>query len=315
MNYLFFGLCTESKYLIDLYTSNQANIQVYGNIQVEGVQGTIQEGLDYLSVTKVDQVICCSSKVAFKDLLAIKHLIEINNTPLYVIPCENFKIRKQFDLVYLDKIIAYRLKPNPLNHNANISLKRLFDIAFSLCVILLLLSWLLPILALLIILESKGNPIFSQRRNGLHNREFICYKLRSMKVNSVADTKQATQTDTRITKVGAFLRKTSLDEMPQFFNVLKGDMSIVGPRPHMVKHNQYYSELISDYNYRTNVKPGITGLAQVLGYRGETESDVYLMKIRIRVDNFYIRNWSLWLDIKIIFQTVFRVLRPTDNTF
>jgi len=191
----------------------------------------------------------------------------------------------------------------PLDNTNSRLLKRLFDIVFSSIVIVLLLSWLFPIVALLIKLSSKGPVLFIQKRTCLNNRVFNCLKFRSMKVNDQADTKQATDYDSRITTLGMFMRKTSIDELPQFFNVLMGHMSISGPRPHMLKHTAMYSELIDIYQVRHYVKPGITGWAQVNGYRGETD-ELWKMEKRVEYDIEYIENWNFWWDLKIILLTV-----------
>jgi len=179
---------------------------------------------------------------------------------------------------------------------------------FSSFIILAVFSWLLPILAIIIKLTSKGPVFFKQKRTGLGNREFICWKFRSMTVNDNSDTVQATKGDIRITKVGHFLRRSSLDEFPQFINVLKGEMSIVGPRPHMLKHTEEYSQLIGNFMNRHAIKPGITGLAQVKGYRGEID-DSHLLTNRVRLDRFYVNNWSLYMDLKIVFFTIFGVFK------
>ncbi|HEX8330750.1 MAG TPA: exopolysaccharide biosynthesis polyprenyl glycosylphosphotransferase [Hymenobacter sp.] len=195
-----------------------------------------------------------------------------------------------------------------------ISTKRVFDAVFALLVVIFILSWLLPLLALLIKSESKGPVLFRQLRTGKDNKPFYCYKLRSMHVNKEADHKQASKGDARITKVGAFLRKTSLDELPQFFNVLRGEMSVVGPRPHMVKHTEEYSQMLNDFMQRHTVAPGITGLAQVRGYRGETK-EINSMEKRVESDIWYIKNWSLWLDVKIVAMTVFQTIKGHHNAF
>lgn len=182
--------------------------------------------------------------------------------------------------------------------------KRLFDIAFSLFVIVFIFSWLFPILTIAIKLSSKGPVFFKQQRTGINNRTFYCYKFRSMKPNKNADTTQASTDDVRITRIGHFLRKTNIDEFPQFFNVLKGNMSVVGPRPHMLKHTEEYSSLIDHYLIRHYVKPGITGWAQVKGYRGETKR-LSAMQKRVNADMEYIQNWNFSWDLKIIWLTIF----------
>jgi Undecaprenyl-phosphate glucose phosphotransferase len=193
-------------------------------------------------------------------------------------------------------------------------LKRAFDIILSIIVILLFLSWLSLFFALLISLSSRGPVFFRQKRTGLHTRPFTCLKFRTMVVNEEADQLQASRYDSRITWIGRFLRRISLDELPQFLNVLAGQMSVVGPRPHMLHHTQQYSSLIPLYLHRHNFRPGITGLAQIRGYRGET-TDLDQMKSRIEYDIYYIENWSLWLDIKIIFITFVQLFGRKNDVF
>lgn len=206
------------------------------------------------------------------------------------------------------------IEPIHIDRSQNQFAKRIFDFIFSLIFILSIMSWLLPIIALLIKIDSKGPVFFLQLRSGKENKPFLCFKFRTMKVNVDADMVQATKSDPRITKLGAFLRKTSIDELPQFFNVFIGNMSVVGPRPHMLKHTEEYSRLIEKFLGRQYVKPGITGLAQCMGYRGETQT-VTDMENRVRLDRYYIENWTFWLDIKIIFLTVISLIRGSDKAY
>jgi exopolysaccharide biosynthesis polyprenyl glycosylphosphotransferase len=194
-------------------------------------------------------------------------------------------------------------RPEPLQNVFNSFVKRSFDILFSLFVILFILSWLTPIMAMLIKLSSKGPVFFTQKRSGKVNQEFWCWKFRTMAVNEDADSASATKNDKRVTRIGKILRQTSLDELPQFYNVLLGNMSVVGPRPHMLKHTKEYAKIVDKFMVRQFVTPGITGLAQVRGYRGEIK-DSELMYRRVRTDVWYIENWSFLLDIQIIFKTV-----------
>jgi putative colanic acid biosynthesis UDP-glucose lipid carrier transferase len=181
--------------------------------------------------------------------------------------------------------------------------KRAFDVVFSSAVILFIFSWLLPLLSIIIKLNSKGPVFFVQQRTGINNKTFNCIKFRTMKVNHEADTKQAVKNDNRITSIGNFLRKYNIDELPQFFNVLVGNMSVVGPRPHMLKHTEQYSALIEYYKVRHFVKPGITGWAQVNGYRGLTD-ELWKMQKRVEYDMEYLENWNFLWDIKIIVMTL-----------
>ncbi len=180
--------------------------------------------------------------------------------------------------------------------------KRIFDICFSLLFIISVLSWLLPLMAVLIKLSSRGPVFFLQKRVGRGGRSFTCYKLRTMVINAEADTRQALENDSRITTLGCFLRKSNIDEFPQFFNVLMGDMSIVGPRPHMYSDCTKFASILPGYKFRNMVRPGITGLAQVKGFHGPvTTRNSVLM--RYHWDNYYIRNIGWLLDLKIIYKT------------
>jgi exopolysaccharide biosynthesis polyprenyl glycosylphosphotransferase len=192
--------------------------------------------------------------------------------------------------------------------------KRIFDILFAGLLTVFLLSWLVPLIALCIKLDSRGPVFFRQLRTGKHGKPFYCLKFRSMRTSADADRTQASRHDSRITRIGAFLRKTSLDELPQFFNVLKGEMSVVGPRPHMLRHTEDYARIIDNFMDRHLIMPGITGLAQISGYRGETK-EVRAMANRVRADIQYLRNWSFLLDIKIVLLTVWQVVKPDEHTF
>lgn len=206
------------------------------------------------------------------------------------------------------------LRHEPLEEVGNRFKKRLFDVVFSGCVIVFVLSWLYPIIGLLIKLQSPGPVLFKQLRSGRDDEPFWCYKFRSMTVNKESDQKQATKNDVRITKIGAFLRKTSLDEMPQFFNVFLGNMSVVGPRPHMLKHTEQYKAIISQFMVRHFLKPGITGWAQVNGFRGETKAPED-MENRVKFDIYYLENWSSMLDVRIIFMTIINAVRGEENAY
>jgi exopolysaccharide biosynthesis polyprenyl glycosylphosphotransferase len=222
------------------------------------------------------------------------------------------KIKNLVD--FCDDVPVITLREEPLRDFVNRFLKRMFDLIFSIFAIVFVLSWLYPLIAILIKFSSKGPVLFKQARSGVNNEEFVCYKFRSMYMSGEADSKQAIQGDPRITKFGRFLRKSSLDEFPQFFNVFMGDMSIVGPRPHMLLHTEEYSELINKYMVRQLVKPGITGVAQVRGYRGETK-ELEDMEGRVKLDVWYIENWSLYLDINIIIQTIWNVFKGDENAY
>lgn len=197
---------------------------------------------------------------------------------------------------------------------SNTIVKRVFDVVFALLVTLLLLSWLVPLIAAIIKLDSKGPVFFKQLRTGKDGVPFYCFKFRSMYTNADADNKQASRNDSRITKIGAFMRKTSIDELPQFINVLRGEMSVVGPRPHMLQHTEEYSIAINNFMVRHTVAPGITGLAQITGYRGETKETDAMVK-RVNADIHYLQNWSFSLDMKIVCLTVYQAVKGNENAF
>lgn len=196
----------------------------------------------------------------------------------------------------------------PLDSKSKRIIKRAADVFLASVIIVGILSWLIPIMALLIKLDSKGPVFFLQKRNKRGGKVFNCIKFRSMIENEDADLLQATANDERITRVGRFLRNHYLDELPQFFNVLIGDMSLIGPRPHMISDNNKYEELIEFYDYRHKVKPGITGLSQAMGYVGETRN-FQAMRDRVQLDIFYVRHWSFWLDLKILWQTLRKIVK------
>ncbi|WP_442589161.1 undecaprenyl-phosphate glucose phosphotransferase [Pedobacter sp. AW31-3R] len=206
------------------------------------------------------------------------------------------------------------LRHEPLEDLNNRFKKRAFDIVFSGLVIVLIMSWLYPIIALLIKLQSRGPVLFRQLRSGRNDDAFVCLKFRSMQLNEDCDEVQATKDDLRVTSIGRFLRRTNLDEMPQFFNVFKGDMSIVGPRPHMLKHTEQYKLIINQYMVRHFLKPGITGWAQVNGLRGETK-ELKDMQRRVECDIFYLERWTAMLDVKIIFMTITDMMKGNKNAY
>lgn len=276
--------------------------------------GTTTDCIDFVMKKKVHEIFCTlpnSDAPTIEKLMrdADKNLIRFKSVPEYFDYAEKTTVIQSFG-----HIPVISLRTEPLENLLNRSIKRFFDIAFSLFVIIFIFSWLFPILSILIKLESRGPVFFTQVRSGRDNHPFVCYKFRSMRVNNDADHKQATRNDNRITKTGAFLRRTSLDELPQFFNVLRGNMTVVGPRPHMIQHTKQYSQLIDRFMVRHFLKPGITGWAQIKGLRGETKT-VDAMLQRVEADVWYLENWSFLLDLKIIFLTVRNSILGDENAF
>ncbi len=216
-------------------------------------------------------------------------------------------IGKPFNINFIHELPVLSFHNEAMEDIGNIYLKRVLDIFISVIVIVFILSWLVPLIGLLIKLESNGPIFFSQIRTGKNNQLFNCLKFRSMNLNSEADTIQASKNDNRVTTIGKFLRNSSIDEFPQFINVLLGDMSIVGPRPLMVKHTDDYSKIVDKYMVRHFLKPGITGWAQINGFRGEITNKSQITN-RIRFDLWYLENWSIFLDVKIIFLTVWNLI-------
>ena len=262
----------------------------------------------------IDEIYCSLSSLSQSQIKEIVDFSENNLKTIKFVPSFENLYSKKLKYETYDFVPVLSLRNILLEEPFNKSVKRVFDILFSLFVVCCVLSWLIPLLAIIIKAESNGPIFFKQERNGYNFKRFYCYKFRSMKINSEADSMQATKNDKRLTKVGAFLRKTSIDEFPQFFNVLAGNMSVVGPRPHMIKENEKYLKTIDKFMVRHFIKPGITGLAQVNGYRGEIESNSDIVN-RIKFDINYIENWSLLLDLKIIILTLFNSFKGEKKAY
>ena len=244
----------------------------------------------------------------------IIHFAENNFIVLKFLPGNKDIFSRKMQMQYYGVLPIIALRSIPMDKTFNQAVKRIFDVVVSILVLIFILSWLTPLVAVLIKLDSKGPVFFKQKRNGLDNQEFYCYKFRSMHPNPDADLYQVSRDDPRITRVGKFLRKTSIDELPQFINVFLGNMSIVGPRPHMVSLTHIYAERIDKFMVRHLVKPGITGLAQVSGYRGEVEIEEDIIN-RVKYDIFYLENWSLFLDIKIMALTVYNIIKGDEKAY
>lgn len=230
------------------------------------------------------------------------------------VPSLDIFYKKPYHTVFFNDLPVLSPFPDPLDDAGNRMKKRIFDVAVSALACLFILSWLIPILSILIYMESKGPVIFRQRRTGKRDKPFTCLKFRTMHLHQDKEHIQATKNDKRITRIGAFLRKTSLDEFPQFINVLLGNMSIVGPRPHMVTHTAAFSQQVDHYMVRQLLKPGITGWAQVNGYRGEITHPEQL-EMRITSDIWYLQNWTLKLDFKILLLTISGIFKGDKHAY
>ena len=278
--------------------------------------GDISAVRSFAIQNRIDIVYCALPGTRKQDITDLMEFCERNTIRFRVIPsAESFiPVVNSTDLEFHGAVPVSKLRHEPLDKPFNRSLKRTFDIVFSIAVILFIFTWLFPILAILVKLSGRGPVFFKQIRLGKDNQEFVCWKFRSMRMNKEADVKQATKNDPRVTRVGAFLRKSNLDEMPQFLNVLFGHMSVVGPRPHPLRLNDQYRDIIDKYMVRHFVRPGITGWAQVNGFRGETRTPE-LMERRVELDVWYLENWSFWLDLRIVVKTVTNMFQKDPNAY
>jgi len=276
------------------------------NIPIVNLDIFFEDIYSKIAEKKIEDVFIVKSNLKNEHIYQLVQNLDKRAIRVKIIPDLFDFHKKPQNLTFIGALPVLSLRDEPLQSLFNRMVKRFFDIIFSLFVILFILTWLLPILFILIKLESKGPIFFKQLRSGRNNKEFWCYKFRSMRLNSNADKIQASKNDKRVTKVGSFIRKTSIDELPQFFNVLFGDMSVVGPRPHMLKHTKEYASIVDKYMIRHFVKPGITGWAQVKGYRGEIIKPSDIQK-RIEYDIWYIENWSILLDIQTILLTIYNI--------
>ena len=275
---------------------------------------SINDVISFISENEIDEIYSSVAEMNNKELLSLIDYADNNLKILKFLPDNKEIYSKKLDFTYYGYLPILSLRSIPIDEPINLFIKRSFDIFFSLLVIIGILSWLTPLIGFLIKIESKGPVFFKQKRNGLDYKEFYCYKFRSMKPNPEAHLHQIRKGDPRVTRIGKFIRKTSIDELPQFINVLKGDMSVVGPRPHMVSHTHMYAEKIDKFMVRHFIKPGITGLAQVSGFRGEVEDDDFI-KNRVKYDIYYLENWSILMDIRIVFKTVFDALGGDDKAY
>jgi putative colanic acid biosynthesis UDP-glucose lipid carrier transferase len=286
------------------------------NVQKD-ILGNIDAAKKYAIDNRVDEFFCA---LPYNEESKIRDLIEFGDENLIrvkIVPDLSRFLTHHLNKVEIDyygQIPVMTLRNEPLENIANRVIKRFFDICFSFLVIVFILSWFVPLMSIIIKLTSKGPVFFRQERSGIKNQSFKVIKFRTMYENTDAHNKQATRNDQRITPIGKILRQTNLDELPQFVNVFFGQMSVIGPRPHMLKHTQDYSKIIDKFMVRHFVKPGITGWAQVNGYRGETK-DVTDMEGRVRADVWYIENWSFALDLKIITMTIINMLQGEKNAF
>ncbi|KAA9039298.1 undecaprenyl-phosphate glucose phosphotransferase [Ginsengibacter hankyongi] len=293
------------------YIENEENIHELSNYPI---LAEINDTLKVAKESNVNEIFSTITPEQNKDIYNLMYQSEKECIRFKIVPNLSVFITREVHIEYFGQLPILSLRSEPLDDVGNRIKKRVLDIMVSLFVVIFILSWLVPILGVLIFIESGFPIFFKQLRTGKDKKPFYCLKFRSMKSNKDAHFKQATQNDERITKIGKLIRKTSLDEFPQFINVLRGEMSLVGPRPHMVKHTSDYSKLVDDYMVRQFIKPGITGWAQINGYRGEITNPEQI-EARVNKDLWYLENWTLWLDIQILFLTLYQMFRGDKNAY
>ena len=308
------GSSMESQNLELFFNENKQAGYLHKKTFTDVSKKSILDSINFVKEQEIDEIYCSTENINDQEVKALIKFCDNNLKTIKFIPNSTKLNSKKLIYETYDSLPILSLRRVPLQDSVNLFFKRLIDIIISLAVIVFVLSWLTPIIALFIKKESDGPVFFKQTRNGINYEEFSCLKFRSMIVNENAHKLQATKGDTRVTKIGAFLRKTSLDEMPQFINVLLGDMSVVGPRPHMIKENDKYYKTVDKYMLRHVIKPGITGLAQVSGYRGEVEKESDIVN-RIKFDIYYLENWSILLDVKIILRTILNSIKGEDKAY
>lgn len=278
------------------------------------VAGTYNELENYALNNSIDEIFILINDIHKSVYKIISSIISKHPVKIRLVPDLSDFSYMNLKLVDYDMVPVMNIQEGPLSFWFNRFIKCCCDICISIIVIATILIWLIPVLAIIDFFTGREGLFFLQQRSGLNNHPFRLIKFRTMKKNGDANIKQATADDKRKTRHGKFLRKTSIDELPQFFNVLIGKMSVIGPRPHMLKHTEEYKKLVDRFMIRHTVKPGITGYAQVRGYRGEIKK-IKDMKERIKLDIFYIENWSMWFDIKIIFLTIGNLLKGDDKAY
>ncbi|ELR71630.1 capsular polysaccharide biosynthesis protein [Fulvivirga imtechensis AK7] len=308
--YDFFTLQAGSGYVFKGFFDNYPNPDI---VNRKLVRGTVDDLNAFCIREGIDEIYFALPLVHKELIERLGRFADDNCIYLRIAPDFSEVVRNSHNVFLYDSIPVLTVRKEPLGMFVNAALKRAFDIMFSLTVIVFIFPIVIPLIALTIVWDSEGPVIFKQLRPGKKNKLFECYKFRTMYVNGTTE-KMAVKGDPRITRVGAFLRKTSLDELPQFVNVLLGDMSVVGPRPNLLSQLEEYSKSIRKYKVRHFISPGITGYAQVNGFRGEVK-EIELMEKRVEYDVAYMENWSLLLDLKIILQTVRKMVKGDEHAY
>ena len=315
MGYRIIGYYADEE-MATLETGGQAKVDDKKKVTLTrlGTLKDLMENLDHPEKLQLgDELYVCLSRQERDKIRRISQFCDSHVIRFYFVPLSVETLGIDLKRELLDDIEIFSTYDNPLEEPSNKLLKRLFDIVMSL-VFLIPTALIFPFVWLIIKIQSPGPIFFKQLRTGLDGKSFEMLKFRSMHVNDDADKIQATKDDPRKYPFGNFMRKANIDELPQFLNVLKGDMSIVGPRPHMLAHTEQYSQLIDKYMVRHFVKPGLTGWAQVTGFRGETK-ELWQMEGRVKRDIWYIEHWSIWLDIRIIWLTAKTMFVHDENAY
>ena len=291
------------------------NTESKANIKNINYLGTLNDFIENRYSAKVDEIYFTPDEYENQTIKKLIEYCEHNFIRFKILPTfKQYTLNRKLSIDFYNDIPVLVLRKEPLENIFNQTIKRLFDLFFSISMIILIYPWLFPFVFLLIKLTSKGPIFFIQERSGQDNKVFKCYKFRTMRVNKESNSTGTLVNDPRITPIGKFLRKTRIDELPQFINVFLGQMSVVGPRPHMIKHTEEYSRLVNEFLVRQFVKPGITGWAQTTGYIDESRK-LQEMKDKVIKDIWYIENWSFLLDIKIILLTIYNIIRKDKNAY
>jgi len=320
---LILGYNETAKKLASHFEQDALNTEIIGFVEDEEnvqelshypVLANVNETLRIAKERNVQEIFSTITPEQNKYIYDLMYQSEKECIRFRIVPNLSVFVTREVHIEYYGELPILSLRKEPLDDVGNRIKKRALDLVVSLFVTVFVLSWLIPLIGILILLEW-GRPIFfKQLRTGKDKKPFYCWKFRSMRKNKDADLRQASKDDTRVTTLGKFLRKSSLDEFPQFINVLRGEMSLVGPRPHMLKHTSDYSKVVNDYMVRQFIKPGITGWAQINGYRGEI-SNPEQIRMRVNKDLWYLENWTLWLDIRILFLTIYYVFKGDSKAY
>lgn len=306
------GENAKTKRLKDFFNNPEYGYKIVKTFDFKNKINTIEEVKEFVLNEEVDEIYCSIAEIKNAEINKMIDFAENNLKIIKFLPDNKEVLSRKLNYQYYGITPILSLRDIPLDAPLNAFLKRVLDITIATIVIVGVLWWLTIILAIIIRRQSGLSVFFKQKRAGLDNKPFYCYKYRSM--GQVDSVKQVERNDQRVTPIGRFIRRTSIDELPQFINVLKGEMSTVGPRPHSLYQTDFYHLRVDRFMLRHLIKPGITGLAQVSGYRGEVASEMDI-KNRVRFDIFYLENWSILMDLRIMLKTVINAINGDDKAY